>query len=240
MGTLYLIATPIGNLEDITLRALRLLSEVDALACEDTRMTKRIFERHGLERPAQIFPYHEHNEARASQGIVKLLDEGKSVGVCSDGGLPSVSDPGFRVVRDALAAGHNVEVLPGPSAVTTALLASGLPTHSFTYKGFPPRKPGPRKHFLEADGTAEHTLILFESPHRAGALLRDALEVLGDREAAVCVELTKKFEHVERGYLSDLVPQFAGRTIKGEVTVVIAGNHPKFMRETPPRGEAPS
>jgi len=230
MGTLYVIATPIGNLEDMTLRAIRLLGEVDVLACEDTRMTRRIFERYEIAKPRTMFSYHEHNEDRAGARIIGLLAEGCDVALCSDGGCPGVSDPGYRIIRDSLDAGHAVDIVPGPTAVTTALLASGLSTSSFTFKGFPPRKSGPRKRFLEEDAGAPHTLIIYESPFRIGKLLADAFAVLGDRQAAVCIELTKKFERVERGYLGDLARDFAERKVKGEICLVIAGNNPKFCR----------
>lgn len=232
-GTLYIIATPIGNLEDITLRALRLLGGLDALACEDTRRTRRIFERHGVSSPSQVFAYHEHNEERSAQGIVKLLGEGRSVGLCTNAGVPCISDPGYRAVAAALDAGHRVEVIPGPSAVETALVVSGLPAASYTFKGFPPKKPGPRRRFLEQERDLPHTLVIYESPFRVGKLLGAALEALGDRRAAVCIELTKMFEDVRRGFLSDLAAEFAEQQVKGEVTVVIAGNNPKFSREAP-------
>ena len=230
MSTLYVIATPIGNLEDVTLRALRVLGEVDALACEDTRQTPKILAKHGVERPAVVFSYHEHNEERAGRRILELLDEGKSVGLCTNAGYPGVSDPGYRVVSWALERGHAVEVVPGAGAVPVALLASGLSTSSYTFRGFPPKKPGRRKQFLSDDADRPHTQVFFESPHRLGKCLADALEVLGDRRAAVCIELTKKFERVHRGYLSDLAAEFADGKVKGEITVVIAGSNPKFQR----------
>ena len=232
MSTLYLVVTPIGNMDDITFRALRVLQDVDALACEDTRFTRRIFERYDLTSPGTIFSCHEHNEARAASRIVELLDGGKSVGLCSNGGYPAMSDPGYRVVNAAIEHGHKVEVVPGACAVPTALVASGLATSSYTFKGFPPRKSGPRRRFLEAEKVLPHTLVIFESPHRVGKLLKDALDVLGDRCGAVCVELTKRFEKIHRGYLADLVGEFDGKDVKGEVTVVIAGNNPKFTRES--------
>ncbi len=228
MGTLHLIATPIGNLGDVSYRAVELLGTVDALACEDTRMTRKIFERYAISSPRTIFSYHEHNEEMAGKRILGLLADGRSVGLCTDGGMPGISDPGYRIVGEAIASGHEVNVVPGPSAALTALVASGLPSSSFTFKGFPPRKSGQRKRFLEEDADRQHTLVLFESPHRTAATLADALEVLGDRRAAVCIELTKKFEEVRRGYLSELAAAFATEKIRGEVTVVIAGNHPKF------------
>jgi 16S rRNA (cytidine1402-2'-O)-methyltransferase len=230
-ATLYVIGTPIGNLEDISHRALRVLGELTALACEDTRRTRVILDRYEIPRPATMFSLHEHNEDRAARRVLELLDGGTSVGVCSDAGMPLVSDPGFTTVRMAAEAGHRVEAVPGPSAVTAALAVSGLPVASFTFKGFPPRKPGPRRRFLEAEADAAHTLVIFESPHRLGALLQDALDALGDRQACICLELTKLFERVERGFLSDLCEIYRDAAPKGEVTVVIAGDHPKFQRE---------
>jgi len=206
------------------------LKEVDALACEDTRMTQRLLDRYEIERPRTTFSYHEHNEEQAGRRILGLLAEGLSVGLCSDGGCPGVSDPGYRIIRDCREAGHGVEILPGPTAVTTALLASGLSTASFTFKGFPPRKSGARQRWLEEDKDRPHTLIIYESPFRIGQFLADAHVVFGDRLAAVCIELTKKFERVERGYLGELATQFAGKTVKGEICVVIAGDNPKFQR----------
>jgi len=231
MAKLYIIATPIGNLEDLTFRAVRILGELDALACEDTRTTRRIFERYDISGPSNVFSYHEHNEEQAAKRVLGLLADGQTVGLCSDGGYPGISDPGYRVFAACRDEGYPVEVLPGASAVPVALLASCLPTSSYTFKGFPPRKPGPRKRFLEEDGDRPHTLVVYESPYRTGKLLADAHEVLGDRMATVCIELTKKFERVHHGYLSDLAQTFADQRIKGEVVVVIAGNHPKFRRE---------
>ncbi|MCX5772632.1 MAG: 16S rRNA (cytidine(1402)-2'-O)-methyltransferase [Candidatus Hydrogenedentes bacterium] len=228
--TLYVIATPIGNLEDITLRALRILGEVDALACEDTRMTRRIFERHAVKSPRTIFSYHEHNEPAAGHRILGLLESGQSVALTTDGGYPGISDPGYRIIAECRNRGFRVEVIPGPSAVTIALVASGLPTSSFTFKGFPPRKPGPRKSFLAMDKDLPHSLVFFESPFRVGRLLQEALEVLGNRLAAVCIELTKKFEEVHRGYLADLAVKFNEKAPKGEITIVIAGSNPKFEK----------
>lgn len=230
MGTLYIIATPIGNLEDVSFRAVRILREVQALACEDTRMTRRLLDRYEIEAPRTLFSYHDHNEEVAGKRILGLLAEGLSVALCSDGGCPGISDPGYRIIRDARDAGYAVDIIPGPTAVTTALLASGLSTASFTFKGFPPRKSGGRKRWLEAEADLPHTLVIYESPHRVGKLLADASEVLGNRLAAVCVELTKKFERVDRGYLQDLSVAYSDRTVKGEVCVVIAGSNPKFAQ----------
>ncbi len=230
MGNLILVATPIGNLEDLTHRAVRVLGEAEVLACEDTRQTRKLLDHYGIPRAEKTLSYHEHNEERAGAMLLELLGEGKTVALVSDGGMPGVSDPGYRLVTAAIEAGHSIEALPGPSAVQTALVISGLPTSSYTFKGFPPRKPGARRRFLEEEADRPHTLVLFESPHRIGKLLADALAALGDRYAAVCLELTKKFERVERGYLSDLAEAFGGTRTRGEITVVIAGNHPKFIR----------
>lgn len=231
MATLWLIATPIGNLEDITHRALRVLKEADALACEDTRQTLKILQRYEIQREDKFIAYHEHNEERAGETLLKHLAEGRNVALCTDGGMPGISDPGYRIVATAIAAGHTVEALPGPSAVQTALVISGLPTSSYTFKGFPPKKSGPRVRFMSEEADRPHTLVVFESPFRVGSFLADALTALGDRRAAVCLELTKKFERVHRGYLSELAREFEGAAPKGEITVVIAGNHPRFTRD---------
>lgn len=229
MSTLFLIATPIGNLEDITLRAMRVLGEVDALACEDTRRTRILFEKHGIHSPSIIFSYREQNEEQAGRRVMGLIEEGRSVGICSDAGYPGISDAGYRIIADAVERGVRVEVIPGAGAVSVALLSSGLPTSSYTYKGFPPRKGGARRRFLSMEKDLPHTLVLFESPFRIGALLEDAHAVLGNRKAAVCLELTKKFEEVSRGGLKDLAEKFKDKQPKGEITVVIAGSNPKFL-----------
>lgn len=233
MATLYVVATPIGNLDDITLRALRILGEVQVLACEDTRVTRRIFERHGLDSPRTFFSCHEHNETHAANRIVGFLNDGIDVALCSDAGSPSVSDPGYRVILAAVEADHDVDVIPGASAVHTALLASALPPSSYTFKGFPPVKGGPRRRFLEEERDRAHTLVLFESPHRLAKMLQDAFDVFGNRQAAVCLELTKKFQRIHRAPLYELAATFSDKKIKGEITVVIAGNNPKFLHPSP-------
>ena len=222
-GRLIVVATPIGNMEDITFRAVRTLGEVDALACEDTRRTRKILQHYDIRRPPVLISYREHTEQRAGARILRLLEEGKSVALCSDAGYPGVSDPGYRIVSEALDRGYRVEVLPGAGAVTAALVSSGLPTSSYTFKGFPPRRPGRRRRFLEMEAGSSHTLVFFESPQRTAALLQEAQEALGDRMAAVCIDLTKKFERVERGSLSELAQRLRDREMKGEVTIVVAG-----------------
>lgn len=236
MATLYIIATPIGNLDDVSRRALDALRQVPVLACEDTRRTGILLKHYDIPRPDTVFSHHEHNETGAATRILDCLDRGLDVGVCSNAGYPVISDPGYEAVGLALEAGHDVSVIPGPSAIPLALICSGLPASSYLFKGFPPRKSGQRLRFLEEESSHRHTLVIFESPYRVGRLLGEALEVLGDRRAAVCIELTKRFERVHRGWLSDLTPRFSEKKVKGEVVVVIAGNHPKFSRVTPGSG----
>ncbi len=230
-AALYVVCTPIGNLADISQRALEVLQSVDALACEDTRHSRRIFDHHGLTRPPLILACHEHNEKAAAQRIIGLLRDGRSVALVSDAGAPGVNDPGYRVITAAIEADLPVQVIPGPSAVITALLSSGLPTAGFVFKGFPPRKSAQRRSLLEAEAERPETLIFFESPHRLAALLADAAAVLGDRPAAVCLELTKLHERVARGGLVALAERFAAQKTKGEATVVIAGQSRKEAQE---------
>jgi 16S rRNA (cytidine1402-2'-O)-methyltransferase len=227
---LSLVTTPIGNLEDMSPRAVEVLRNADVIACEDTRRTRILLTHFDIPRPAEMISYREQTELKSAEYLVEKLKAGRHVAVCSDGGTPGVSDPGYRVVRLAAEEGLEMEVLPGPSAALAALVLSGLPSSSFTFKGFPPRKRGAMVRFFEEEKTAAHTLIVFESPYRVGKTLDVAYEVLGDREAAVCIELTKKFERVSRGYLSELLEQFQNGKVKGEVTIVIAGSNPKFTR----------
>jgi 16S rRNA (cytidine1402-2'-O)-methyltransferase len=218
---LYLVATPIGNMEDITLRAIETLRSVDIIASEDTRHTGMLLKRHEISKPQISF--HEHNEDRAGDRIIAMLAEGKSVAVVTDAGTPGIADPGFSVIRKAIAAGQPFTMIPGACAVVMAVVLSGLPVHSFTFRGFPPRKPGPRKRFMAVDAASPHTLIFYESPYRLGPFLQDALEVYGDRDAAIANDLTKRFESVERGTLSQLKERTASASAKGEFIVVIEG-----------------
>jgi 16S rRNA (cytidine1402-2'-O)-methyltransferase len=228
---LYIIATPIGNMADMTYRAVDTLKKVDALACEDTRVTRRVLEHYDIPKPKVVFACHDHNEFRAAQRVVSLLEEGLSVAYCSDAGMPGISDPGYVLVRDVRDAGYEVDILPGASAPATALIASGLPYAGYAFFGFPPRKTGQRQRVLERVAALRETLIFFESPHRLGAFLADIHTVLGDRQAAVCFELTKKFERVHKGWVSELAESYAETKPKGEICVVIAGSSPKFIRE---------
>jgi 16S rRNA (cytidine1402-2'-O)-methyltransferase len=218
---LYLVATPIGNLGDITLRALETLRAVDAVASEDTRKTGLLLKHFDIKKP--LFSFHEHNERQAGERIIGLLRAGKSVAVVTDAGTPGIADPGYSIVRRAIDEGLPVTMAPGPAGLVMAVVLSGLPVHSFTFRGFPPRKPGPRRRFLELDCAAPHTLIFYESPYRLEAFLRDALAVYGDRPAALANDLTKLFEKVERGSLASLLASVAGTKLKGEFVVVIKG-----------------
>jgi 16S rRNA (cytidine1402-2'-O)-methyltransferase len=222
MSMITLVATPIGNLGDMSLRALELLRSVDYVASEDTRRTGLLLKHFEIKKPQIAF--HEHNEQQAGPKIIALAQAGKSIAVVSNAGTPSISDPGFTLVRRALEAEVPVSAVPGPAAFVMALILSGLPVHSFTFRGFPPRKPGPRRRFMQVDATAPHTLIFYESPYRIAAFLADALAVYGDRAAAVANDLTKLFESVTRGQLSELLEAVQQTRARGEYTIVIAGS----------------
>jgi 16S rRNA (cytidine1402-2'-O)-methyltransferase len=220
-GGLYLVATPIGNLGDITLRALEMLAGADVIACEDTRVTRRLTERYGITTP--LTPYHEHNAAEARPRLLKRLAEGQAVALVSDAGTPLVSDPGFKLVRAACAAGHSVSALPGASALLAALSVAGLPTDRFFFEGFLPPKPAARRKRIAALAAILATLVLFESGRRLAATLADLAEGLGARAAAICRELTKLHEEVRRGDLAQLARDYAaGAETRGEIAIVVA------------------
>lgn len=227
-GTLYLVATPIGNLGDMSLRAIETLRAVDVIASEDTRTTGRLLQHFAIS-TSQI-AYHEHNEEQAAGRIFGFLNAGQSVAVVTDAGTPGISDPGFTLVRRANAEGISVTMIPGATGVIMALVLSGLPAHSFTFRGFPPRKSGARRRFLEVDALSPHTLVFYESPYRLAAFLADALFVYGDRRAALANDLTKLYELMERGVLSDLHARVEGKALKGEWVVVIEGATPPPRR----------
>jgi 16S rRNA (cytidine1402-2'-O)-methyltransferase len=218
---LYLVATPIGNLGDISLRALETLRTVDMVVSEDTRKTGMLLKHFEIKKPQISF--HEYNEERALPKVLELLGEGKSVAVVTNAGSPAVSDPGFVLVRSAIQQGFQVSAIPGATAVIMALILSGLAVHSFTFRGFPPRKSVGRQRFMAVDLESPHTLIFYESPYRLVAFLQDALAVYGDRQAAVANDLTKMFEKVERGSISELIELLKKEEPRGEYTVVIAG-----------------
>lgn len=218
---LYLVATPIGNLGDITQRALEVLAVADWVVSEDTRKTGHMLNHFGIKKPQLSF--HEFNESKVLPQVMNLLREGNSVALVTNAGTPAISDPGYILVRAALQENIPVSAIPGPTALITALVLSGLPVHSFPFRGFPPHKGGPRRRFLEVDKDSPHTLIFYESPYRLEAFLKDALEIYGDRQAAIANDLTKFYESVERGLLSELAASISGKTLKGEYVVVIAG-----------------
>lgn len=218
---LYLVATPIGNLGDITLRALEILKSVDFVASEDTRHTGLLLKHFEISKP-QI-SCRVDNEHRAVERLAGILKEGKSIALVTDAGSPGISDPGYLIVHKALELGIEITMLPGANAVIPALVLSGLPMHSFTFRGFPPRKPGPRKRFFEIDKDMPHTLIYYESPYRLDDFFQDALEVFGDRPAALVNDLTKMYEKVDRASISALLEQVKSKKPKGEFAIVIKG-----------------
>ena len=233
---LYLVATPIGNLGDITVRALEILKTVDMIASEDTRRTGILLKHYGISKPQMA--YQEHNEDRAGERIMGLLAEGKSVAVVTEAGTPGISDPGYTIVQRAIEAGEEISMAPGAAAVVMAVVLSGLAVHSFTYRGFAPHKGGPRRRFLEVDAASPHTLAFYESPYRVEAFLEDALAVYGDRRAALAHELTKLHESVERGTVSELLALVRRSKPKGEYVILIAGAEPaprNRQREPPVR-----
>jgi 16S rRNA (cytidine1402-2'-O)-methyltransferase len=219
---LYLVATPIGNLGDISLRALETLRTVDYVASEDTRKTGLLLKHFEIKKPQISF--HEYNEQRAGTRILELLQQGQSVALVTNAGTPGISDPGYTLVRRAIEAGIPMTSIPGPAAFLSGLILSGLPVHSFTFRGFPPHKGGPRRRFLEADKANPYTLIFYESPHRLIAFLKDALQVYGDRQAVIANDLTKLFESIERGSLSELISNLEESQLRGEYTVLITGH----------------
>ncbi|HEU4595642.1 MAG TPA: 16S rRNA (cytidine(1402)-2'-O)-methyltransferase [Pyrinomonadaceae bacterium] len=220
-GTLYLVATPIGNLEDVTPRALRVLGSVEVIACEDTRHTRGLLERFSIK--TKTVSYHEHNEQERAVELASMLERGLSIAVVSDAGTPGISDPGFRLVRAAIEAGASVVPVPGPAAFVAALVASGLPTDEFYFGGFLPSRTHARRTRLDALRALPATLVFYEAPHRIAQALADAREILGEREAAVARELTKVHEEMIRGRLSELAERFStGReAARGEMVLVI-------------------
>jgi 16S rRNA (cytidine1402-2'-O)-methyltransferase len=221
-GTLYVVATPLGNLEDVTLRSLRVLREVALVACEDTRRTATLLRAHGIATPTTS--YFEHNERWKGERILAALREGRDVALVSDAGTPGISDPGYRLVRDARAEGIPVVPVPGPSAAVAALSVSGLPTDRFLFVGFLPSRGGARRETLRALAAVRETLVVYESPLRVVAALDDMRELLGDREAFLCREATKLHEEYVRGRLSELRALLAAReSVKGEIVLVVEG-----------------
>jgi 16S rRNA (cytidine1402-2'-O)-methyltransferase len=221
-GTLYVVATPIGNLEDITLRALRVLGSVDLIAAEDTRQTRKLLTHHGLSRP--LVSFHEHNQQRQALRLLALLQEGRSIALVTDAGTPGISDPGYTLLQTLLPHAIPIVPIPGPTAVLTALSVAGLPTDRFVFEGFLPPKGGRRRQRLEALCTEPRTIVVYESPHRLLRLLQDIVTHFGaERRVVVARELTKHFEEIQRGTASALLETFQTGAVRGECTVVIAG-----------------
>lgn len=222
MSTLYIVATPIGNLGDFTSRAAETLRHVDHIACEDTRTSGTLFKEFGIDKP--VFSFHLHNEHKKVQHIINILNGGQSVAIVSDAGMPGISDPGFLAVRAAHQNGHTVTVIPGPDAATTALVASGLPCDRYTFEGFLPPKKG-RQTRIKAISASEITTVIYVSPHKIVRFLKRLMQ-FSEPTRWICIarELTKKFEEIDRGRISDLAESWEKRgTIKGEIVVVIAG-----------------
>jgi 16S rRNA (cytidine1402-2'-O)-methyltransferase len=222
VGILYVVATPIGNLEDVTLRALKVLKEVDLIAAEDTRHTQKLLSHYDIRTP--LTSYHEHNERTKARPLVERLLQGQNIALVTDAGVPAISDPGYRIIVEAINAGIKVTPIPGPSALTTVLSVSGLPTDRFVFEGFLPAKKKPRRDRLEALRGETRTLVCFEAPHRLLESLRDIHELLGDREVVVAREVSKVYEEFLRGVASELIDKLAGREIRGEVTLVVKGS----------------
>jgi 16S rRNA (cytidine1402-2'-O)-methyltransferase len=218
-GTLYLVATPIGNLSDITHRALQVLRDVDLIACEDTRHTQKLLNHYGI--TTKTVSYHEHNEQQRANQLIDQLKQGTNIAVVSDAGTPSISDPGFRLVRAAIENEVPIVPLPGPSALISALSAAGLPTDEFFFAGFLPAKSNARRARLSELQTVPGTLIFYEAPHRLAATLKDAYEILGERDAVVARELTKVYEEIRRGRLSELSDHYEREEARGEIVVLI-------------------
>lgn len=221
-GTLYLVATPIGNLSDITHRALQVLRDVDLIACEDTRHTHKLLSHYGI--TTKTISYHEHNEQQRAAQLIDQLKQGSSIAVVSDAGTPAVSDPGFRLVRAAIENEVAVVPVPGPSALISALVAAGLPTDEFFFAGFLPARSNARRARLAELQSVPGTLIFYEAPHRLAATLKDAYEMLGERDAVVARELTKVHEEIRRGRLSELTVHYEQEDPRGEIVVLIDRN----------------
>ena len=228
-GTLYVVATPIGNLEDITSRALRVLREADVVAAEDTRHTRRLLQHFGI--GTRVVSYHDHSGPGRLASLLECMANGQTVALVSDAGSPAISDPGYPLLRDAVAQGTRVVSVPGPSAVIAALTVAALPTDRFAFLGFAPRKSGARRSLFAEYAERPETLVVYESPHRVLSLLEDAHAALGDRHAAVCRELTKLHEEARRGLLTELIAGQKRTPARGEIVVVIAGATREERRE---------
>jgi 16S rRNA (cytidine1402-2'-O)-methyltransferase len=220
-GTLYIVGTPIGNLEDVTLRALRVLREVDLIAAEDTRVTRKLLARYDIHIP--VTSYHENSPPSKLESLLRRLREGANIAVVSDAGMPGISDPGADLIEACLEQGIPVIAIPGPTALMTALVLSGLPAERFSFRGFLPAAREARRKALASLAGRDETLVFYEAPHRLSACIGDMLQILGDRRAAAARELTKVHEEVARGRLSELSAHFASRKTRGEITLIVEG-----------------
>lgn len=221
-GRLYVVSTPIGNLQDITLRALTTLREVDLIAAEDTRRTRKLLSYYQVNTP--VTSYHEYNRERKEPVLINSLEKGQDIALVSDAGTPGISDPGFSLIRSAIAKSIDVIPIPGVSATITALSISGLPTHAFTFVGFLPRKKGKRLERLSRLKEGGHTLVFYESPRRISNFLEELLSVFGNREVVLAREMTKVHEEVIRGKISEVMEEIQRKEIRGEVTLIVAGS----------------
>ena len=221
-GTLYVVSTPIGNLEDITLRALRVLKEVDLIAAEDTRRTRQLLTHYGIRKP--LISYHDFNRRMREKALLQELRGGKSIALVTDAGTPGISDPGEELVRGAIQESIPLVPIPGPAALVTALSVSGLPTEGFLFHGFLPSRAAARKKWLISLKDRPETLVFYESPRRLGSLLRDAAQILGDRRVVVAREMTKVYEEVYRGSVSEVIERLGEEEVKGEVTIILEGS----------------
>jgi len=235
-GRLILCATPIGNLEDVTLRVMRVLGEVDVVACEDTRRTRKLLTHHGIDARSLVV-YNDATERRQARSLLERIEGGATVALVTDAGMPGLSDPGYRLVRACAERGVAVEVAPGPSASITALALSGLSPARFVFEGFLPRKSGERRRRIEELEREPRTIVLFESPHRIAACLRDLADLMGERSAVLARELTKLHEEVRRGSLPELAASVEADPPRGEIVVVVEGARPS-QREVDPRALA--
>jgi len=234
-GTLYIVATPIGNLEDITFRAVRILKEVDLIAAEDTRHSRKLLSHFGI--PTRLTPYHDHNERLKTDYLLERLRDGDSIAIITDAGTPCIADPGYRIARAAAEEGIRVVPVPGPSAIITALSAAGLPTDRFAFEGFLPSKQGKRKTRLEELKGDDRVIVFYEAPHRLAATLADMAQVFGEREAVVARELTKIHEVFCRATLQDLADRYMTESVKGEVVILVSpGTQPADNETLNPEG----
>ena len=222
-GKLFIVATPIGNLKDITFRAIETLKAVGLIACEDTRHTKKLLSHYGINTPTTS--YFEYNKIQKGEYLLRLLKEGKDIALVSDSGTPGISDPGFNIIRLAIENNTPVTIIPGPSAIISGLVLSGMPTDSFVFEGFLSQKPGKRRKELEALSQEKRTVVLYESPHRLLKTLKDMLDIMGDRDIAISREVTKVFEETIRSKVSDAIKHFSANPARGEFIIVIKGQN---------------